>query len=255
MSRVHALCSSRKGGVQRCAFMQNTGTKSCSMHLRPIRSPCISVKAFSPVLRLAPGMHVYIQIGYDSAASSAEPLDDEITVKYEGGSITIPVTLQSSSPRFQVSGELEWGMVCAGTDLVKQVQVVNSGTSSGTWTMRIESDCKMEVSPSSGDLQPGSSAEVTLYIPEIDPGELLCHLLLSSGDMALIHRYSITVQAVVATVELQGELGQPLHEVIFLFPTCHCLLVFAHAHSREKQSIEVSECDSLNHSTKNMHAD
>lgn len=165
--------------------------------------------------RLAPGMHVHVDIAYTGGSDqTAKQLQQEIVLKHEGGYMRIPVIYKSICAQFELRGELDFGVVCAGTDLLRQLSVLNCGTSTGAWSLRIESDCRMKADHFEGELAAGASAVVTLAVPEIDPGEWVGNLqLLSAGDTSVMRAYTIRFQAVTGTVELQGELGQPLHEV------------------------------------------
>eukprot|EP00892_Ulva_mutabilis_P006465 jgi/Ulvmu1/4190/UM019_0169.1 len=186
------------------------------MHARPPRSRCISLGGCKQAVRLAPGMHVHIDVSYDAALNPACHLDAEIMLKHEGGCIRIPITVSHLCARFELHGELNYGMVCAGTDVVKQLSLINSGGSGGSWALRTESDFKMEVRPSEGSLEAGGSIKVNVIIPHIDPGDWLGHLHLQSGAAEEpVHQHTVTVQAVKAAVELQGALGQPLNEIDF----------------------------------------
>lgn len=201
-------------GFNKQLIMQNTGHHSLSLHMRAPQSRSISFVSGMRVFRLAPGMHIDVDVAYHGESGQTKPGKEELVLKYEGGSLKIPVVFKSMCATFELRGELDCGVVCAGTDVVKYLSVVNVGACSGMWSLRTESEFKMGVDPAEGELDPGASTVLKLLMPEIDPGDWVGHLQLTSAEDATSScSRNISVRAVTATVELQGELGQPIHEV------------------------------------------
>lgn len=237
-------------GFKQQLTMQNTGHQSLSLHMRAPKSRSISFSCGTRVFRLAPGMHVDIDIAYRGVSEQTARVKEELVLKYEGGCLKIPIIYKSMCARFELRGEFDCGMVCAGTDVVKHLSVVNCGACTGMWSLRTESDCKMEAEPSEGELGPGASTMLTLVMPEIDPGDWVGHLqLISAEDATSSCHYNVNVQAVIATVELQGELGQPIHEVrscgsvlvdlTLIVLVHHTLLVLVHLDCSEWPSVDL----------------
>ena len=145
---------------------------------------------------------------YPPEAPLAADVKHSLTLCTEAGAIGIPVTCAAPAARFTLSGDLNFGTVATGSTHTREVTVRNVGELSSAWSLTLDGDLTLALTPSSGELAPSASQTVSATVKDADSGTAATELLLWAGDNAApAQRIPAGVSAVKTSLDIVDSAG------------------------------------------------
>ena len=193
--------------------MQNMELQLRTVQIRRPRSRHFHLSNVPPGLRLAPGMSATFTVEYKRPKDASETdVADVVTVWTEGASH--PLELRATVPRarFILDGDLDFGVVPAGSTLCRDVTITNTGQVTGDWTLASDGDVPVLFAPTHGSLEPGTSQTVSISLKDIDAGQAASDLVLTAqGEQPL--KRMVKVTAVNTSTEILEPDGKFVSQV------------------------------------------
>lgn len=193
--------------------MQNLESQIRSVQIRRPKSRHFKLTNVSPGLRLAPGMSAKFTVEFKPPKEVMEAdVLDAITVWTEGCSHTLELRAACPRAQFVLSGDLDFGIVPAGSFLTREATITNTGQLPGDWTLTADGELALTVTPAQGRLDAGAQEQVSVAIKDVDAGQAATDLVLAaSGGHAV--KQAVKVCAVNTSLEILEADGKLVSQV------------------------------------------
>jgi hypothetical protein len=141
--------------------------------------------------------HVILLQNIPSEAQKSD-IQDEIIIASQGCAIPVKVCCSVPRPNIVLQGDLNFAMVPSGSSVSTEAILKNEGAIAGSWTAAIDGDLPVNVSPTSGTLEPGAEEKLTVSLRDVEAGQATADLVITTTGhtpplRAAVHMTSVNV--------------------------------------------------------------
>ena len=199
--------------------MQNVGSSLRSVQVKAPKNSAFALANVPRGLRLAPGMSTSLTVAcHANGAASPKDVRDAITICSEDAAVPVALLCPAPRPCIQIHGDTDFAHVPAGANVSKDLTVRNSGDAAGAWSLSVDGELSVGLSVSSGTLQPGEEATVSVSLRDVDAGQAAADLVLSTAGEPHPQRVAVKVTAVAVSHDLLAADGSLVTEARPVLP-------------------------------------
>eukprot|EP00775_Hariotina_reticulata_P012144 gene12144-12282_t len=179
-----------------------------SVRIKQPTTKWFRVVGMNQTSRIAPGLALKFEVVFDARLLQTLDRDyhDCISITSELDTIELWVHASCPKPIIQLTGSLDFGMVCANSTAVRQLQLMNKGAVGGEYSIQWDKALPLSVEPSSGLLGPAGSANSTnsivVKLAPQEGGTVLGDMVISTAGTREACRTTVAATIVQQTFQL-----------------------------------------------------